>query len=650
MMMVDAAQVNIPSYRRKSAEPGFSPADRRLPTTRECQQSDTSEPLKDWGPGHRDRPLSFRWKANYETLSRSLGLPACKSKRGERAMASIVYDSALAAREDAERRISYSRRKAFYTMAGRYDGTDYGYDTVVPAVDALVAVGLLVDHDKVKGGPGGTGIQSSFRPMPGLAEILLPRPSYRVGETIRLKDAKGHLIGYRDTERTRRDRRIVEAVNRHIAEADIGLGHINGVVQDEAAGTIFFPGFFQWLDDGYGDHTVYTAMKELYRIYNGAWTLGGRFYGGWWQQVRGGDRQHLLIDGETTVEIDYEMLHPRLLYAQADQRLAGDAYTLDGWARPVCKRAFNILLNAGSYQQALGAILPHVGNSKRAATRLIADMKKRHGAVADYFHSGAGLRLQNFDAEMAKSVLRDLTVRQDITVLPIHDSFVVRKEHQAALEEAMDEALAKITASIGDRRTVSNGCSGIYPHRGDAGGDAGGPRVGGEPRPDGGDTATPPLPGVVVPAERAPSNIPSGSSDAEPSIDTRKSLSDPVATGVASSDRLMPRANYAPNSPDTVCGVPIPIVVASNAGGSEAVTKLKREARQSTIVKPTPQAEEVTTPKALSPPAFLNPANWNKVAMAGLHRAADRPLKGGRTVDGIPNGKQRRETSRSRKA
>lgn len=186
MMMVDSAQVNFPSYRRTSAEPAFPPADRCLPTTRECQQSNTSGLLEDWRPGHRDRPLSFRWKADYETLSRSLGLPACKSKRGERAMASIVYDAALSAREDPERRISYSRRKDFYAMAGRYDGTDYGYDTVVPAVDVLVAVGLLVDHDKVKGSPRGTGIQSSFRPMPGLAHLVLPRPDYRVGETIRL--------------------------------------------------------------------------------------------------------------------------------------------------------------------------------------------------------------------------------------------------------------------------------------------------------------------------------------------------------------------------------------------------------------------------------------------------------------------------------
>jgi hypothetical protein len=399
---------------------------------------------------YRDRPLSFRWKADYETLSRILDLPRCKSRRGERALASIVYDAALSCREDPARRISYSRRKAFYAAAGRYHGTDYGYDTVIPAVDALVAAGLLVDHDKVPGNPRGTGIQSSFRPAPELARLLLPDVAYRVGEIIRLKDGDGNLVGYHDTERTHRDRRFLETVNRHVAESDIRLGPINGVAVDADAGTIFFPGFLQHLDYGMGDHTVYLRMKQLYRVYKGGWSLGGRFYGGWWQQVRATDRKHLLIHGGETIEIDYRMLHPRLVYAQAGQRLQGDAYELDGWDRKTCKRAFNVLLNARNYPQALGAILPHVYGNRESAAALIADIKRRHASVAHCFHSGAGLRLQHTDSEMAKAVLRELTVRRGITVLPIHDSFVVRREHRGELEEAMDRAFREIERGVED--------------------------------------------------------------------------------------------------------------------------------------------------------------------------------------------------------
>lgn len=475
-------------------------------------------------------------------------------------------------------RVSYSRTKTFYAAAGRYEGTDYGYDTVVPAVDALVAAGLLVDHDRVKGRPGGTGVQSSFRPAKELADIVLPKPRYQVGEIIRLKDANGALISYRDTERTTRDRRFLETVNGHIAEADIRLDHINGVQVDESVGTLRFPGFLQWLDEGFGDHTVYTRMKQLYRVYNGSWSLGGRFYGGWWQQPRAIDRKHLLIGGGETAELDYEMLHPRLLYAIAGQKLDGDAYTLDGWERKVCKRGFNILLNARSYPNALGAILPHVGDSRKAAIALIAAMKNRHSAIADAFHSGAGLRLQNLDADMAKLVMRDLTVHQGVTVLPVHDSFIVRKEHQARLEEAMDRAYSEVAGSVGIRRTASKGWPGIHLHREGA---SGAVKV-----QDGGIPAMPRSVRATSCCAMRGANRPNG----------------------AMENALEGGADPPPIIPRTITGA--------------------RDGRP------------------CSPPAFLDPANRNRVLAEELRRLAGRPLKDRPTMDRL--GKPRHRTNETR--
>lgn len=627
-----------------SARPGFLLTAGHSGSTEECQQLDISASLDGYAPGHTDRPLSFRWKVGYTTLSRILDLPARKSRKAQRAMASIVYDAALSAREDPTMRISYSRRKAFYAAAGRYEGTDYGYDTVVPAVDALVAAGILVDHNKMKGRPGGTGVQSSFRPAPGLADLVLPRPDYRVGEIIRLKDADGNLVGYRDTERTNRDRRFLEAVNRHIAEADIRLGHINGVVVDEEAGTIFFPGFLQWLDDGDGDHTVYSRMNELYRVYKGSWTLGGRFYGGWWQQVRGRDREHLLIDGGTTVELDYEMLHPRLLYAVAGQRPDGDAYTLDGWDRKVCKRAFNILLNTGSYPEALSAILSHVDNSWKTAVALIAAMKEHHAPIAGLFHSGAGLRLQNLDAEMAKSVLRDLTLRKNVTVLPIHDSFIVRKEHRPALEEAMDKAYCEVTGSVGNRRTVSKGWTAIYPQRVGVAG-AGLKGMWESPGTDA---------SVVLCPDAAPAphrkrfdasicltgavwNVPSAASVSSDTV---------VPVGAFPLDTAASEIDCVSAGPETARW-PFPSGTGSpDAAIADTVAKRQEEARQSTCGKPTAPALGTGRVK-VQPPSFLNPVNRAETTAAGLQRLADRPLREGRTLDRIPAGRPRRRSPRS---
>ncbi|MGU3401324.1 hypothetical protein ACLBWS_16535 [Brucellaceae bacterium D45D] len=396
----------------------------------------------------RDKALSFRWAADYKKLSEVIELPACRSAKAEKALASILYDAALTARTEPERRISYSRTKDFYRAADRYFGADYGYATVVPAVDALVEAGFLTEHDKRPA--GSRGIQSSFRPSPELAGLLLPSVTKRSQELIRLKDTQGHLASYRDTERTMRDRKFLEAVNRHISASRIELHAPDGVHDGDLI--------------RFGTHTVYTHMNELYRVFNGGWTFGGRMYGGWWQQVKSGDRQHFVIDGGATCEVDYEMLHPRLLYAAAGERLDGDAYSIQGWDRKVCKRAFNILLNANNYHSAKGAILPYVDGDERAAVALIHDIKRRHGAVADKFHSGAGLKLQYMDSEMAKAVIHELTVKNGITTLPIHDSFIVREEHENDLVDCMERAFLKVTSTVENRRIITNTYVNNDPH------------------------------------------------------------------------------------------------------------------------------------------------------------------------------------------
>jgi hypothetical protein len=264
----------------------------------------------------RDKPLSFHWKPLDPTWIDSLSLPVARSKKEAAARASVLTEALVVARAETSRWISYSRRRGFYSGQQRYFGTDYTYATVPPVIDQLASCGLL-EHDKKP--PGSMGWQSRFRAAPALiATFEQPLPVlFDPLETIRLKDKNGHLVDYRDTAATEKMRRNLEAINEALRAALIELN---------APGAV---------DDGQtircGDHVLYKQMQLLWRVFNsGRFTLGGRFYGGWWQTAKLADRAHIMLDGEPTVEHDYEQLHPRLLYAISGKSLDGDAYTLNG--------------------------------------------------------------------------------------------------------------------------------------------------------------------------------------------------------------------------------------------------------------------------------------------------------------------------------
>ncbi|AVT81422.1 hypothetical protein [Rhodopseudomonas palustris] len=393
------------------------------------------------GVVRRDRPLGFQWSADYDLLSSLIFMPPCASKKMERVMASIVMDVILAG---PFQRTSYSRSHDFYVVPARYRATDYGYDTVVGAIDRLVTAGLLIEHDKAPSSAVATGWQSSFIGSPELYNLDWTRlkANRRRGETIKMKDKNGKLVDYAETSRTQADRSVTEAINARIRAARIELKAPTIVEQNEFV--IRFS-----VDEEHGEHAVYPKMIELYRVYNGKWNRGGRYYGGWWQSVRSKDRQFFEIDGEGVVEEDFRMLHPRLLYALAGEFLAedDDAYTIDAWDRKTCKRAFNVLLNAAKFGEAKGAIAAHTGDES-SALRLIEAIKCKHHRVRKYFHTAIGIRLQNIDSEIAKCVLKEMTLLRGITVLPVHDSFIVPASHGATLREVMVNVLKRCTEAL----------------------------------------------------------------------------------------------------------------------------------------------------------------------------------------------------------
>lgn len=210
----------------------------------------------------RDKPISFSWKADYEAISSFVELPAAKTAAGREAIAAIVYDAYMTSKQHPGRRISYSRRKDWYRSSKRYFGDGFGYSLVVPAIDSLVDAGVLVEHDKVAGGRP-TGTQSSYLPNPDLSLLPLSGAGKRrkIVEPVRkMKD--GILVDYRDTERSFRDRQGLNQINEMLTSLDLKLNVPGAHYEDDLI--------------RFERHTVCTSRRELYRVFQGSWTLGGR--------------------------------------------------------------------------------------------------------------------------------------------------------------------------------------------------------------------------------------------------------------------------------------------------------------------------------------------------------------------------------------
>ena len=257
----------------------------------------------------------------------------------------------------------------------------------------------------------------------------------RSHELVILRDHGGNLLEYIDTELTKCWRRNLTEINDALCGATLGLND-----QAIRAGDPLRVGTFNG-----------AAGISLHRVFNrGRFSLGGRLYGGWWQNIPKEFRADITIDGSSTIELDYPRLHPTLLYCEVGQSLNGDPYEISGWDRGLVKVALNTLLNADTRISAVRSIAQAIGGkgSYGTAERLVQQIEAKHHAIAPFFGTSAGLRLMRRDSDMAEQIVLRL-LEQGITVLPVHDSFIVPEgvAYKGALMEAMSEALHKHAAN-----------------------------------------------------------------------------------------------------------------------------------------------------------------------------------------------------------
>ena len=210
--------------------------------------------------------------------------------------------------------------------------------------------------------------------------------------------------------------------------------------------------------------------KFVRRIFNSPdLSLGGRIYGGFWQQLNSEYRDMITIDGQQTIEIDYSGMGIALLYDKYKiKRFVGDAYNLSSVGykhkkysmeelRPLLKQALIIMVNAKSYQECINAIRKDVRENDELPgdvniEELISAFVKRHEPIRHLFYTSQGGLQQNLDSEVCCNIIAyfmynyeykyvpdsETIHKGNIPVLTIHDSFLIAQEHEAELKKQME--------------------------------------------------------------------------------------------------------------------------------------------------------------------------------------------------------------------
>ena len=260
-------------------------------------------------------------------------------------------------------------------------------------------------------------------------------------ETIRMRskrdaNKKRTFVSYDDTPDVKRQRKVLQRYNAFMAEQDIQIPTPVGIMRD-----VFM--------------TRRTFTDE-------SWQLGGRLFGGGFQQLSKEDRKRITINGEPVVELDIKSCHATMAfahvgidwYAQSNQDLYSRLEE-DGWPRDVVKKAFNIMMNAPSRSSAIGWLKDQqrktgflfndgMTDFKGWSSHLVRSIQDAYPEVEDVFYAELGNHFMNKEGNICMAIA-EWAVREQVPVLTIHDSFICQSNLKEMLANEVGRAFCKIS-------------------------------------------------------------------------------------------------------------------------------------------------------------------------------------------------------------
>lgn len=364
----------------------------------------------------------------------------------------LLLDLYVAWREDPDLLIGVSLRKGSYKAGSRYNKLHIS-EAVVDVIFHLEEVGLIGIHKGTESAKRSTRIwptQKLVKLFRGSRINLLTINPHKDKEVIVLNRAASKPIEYKDDDYAEipRMRTEMQKYNELLRKTFIDIGDLEEPLYRTSV----------W-DDRKKCHVERTVRvnhftKFVRRIfYQGNWQYGGRFHGGFWQQMGGEARKKILINDFGTVELDFSGLHINIAYAlEGLGPIQGDPYEVEhvlnfsaSEQRALVKSLILVCLNAPTLKKAFQAFRgeqPKSSAEKKLTDRelqsLLEAFNKKHPQIKNYLCSGAGLRLMNIDGAIAAKVVNHFTNKNE-PILCIHDSFICREQFKEELIQVMNE-------------------------------------------------------------------------------------------------------------------------------------------------------------------------------------------------------------------
>jgi len=402
------------------------------------------------------------------------GLEDFKGKKAatKRNVKTVVLDLYVAWLVDPTKYISYPRSKSSYKQ-GRYNELHISFASV-PIIDALEELGFVENWLGFFSEHGRSRL-SRMRATTKLINLVkddfkvtLDMVSYHEDREciiLREKDEDGRKIDidYNDTNYT--------------IHARVGLKKYNEILKETS---ILCEGYPEsgTVCSGGSEVPIDPTDKFVRRIFNNkSWAQGGRFFGGWWQRIPKEWRKRITINGEPVREPDYSGHHITMLYTLEGidywTEIDRDPYKLEGVEhsprmRGLLKELLLIALNANTKQTAIKALNKKITDNVAAwrdtgpssgrdfrwvrqegvdLNNLYDALLNKHKPIAHNIGTGVGLKLQNYDAEIAEVILSTCT-EQGIPILCIHDGFVVPEYAWEFIEKLMELAYTQIMGNL----------------------------------------------------------------------------------------------------------------------------------------------------------------------------------------------------------